>query len=232
MDGIWNRYIPVATDHDGKGGGYFIIFALVIIFFVLIGLRWNDGHREHHEHHEKNGWDSIAPFMAASMFNGNQSRNDANLGSCCRGPSLCEVEAQEMRDAKELMHDQDKNFAGLQHSMDLQGCETQKQVGLVIENQNRIALDAERQAHARDISEKNEKLAEYRAALTDEKAKNLHQETINALGHTNGRIDNVACELRNEFAQMSARMPERMPYYAAGGTPLVNACVPGDCRRS
>lgn len=195
------NYAGGRGDYGGGYGAGIFVFAILIIFIFAIFQGRRDGHGDH--------LTAMLPFLGRGGFGG---------GDGCHCPPKCTpVEDVAVANiAKEIVFTTGalKTQAAIDtgaiiHNNDVQTLEFEKCINGVIQNQNRLALDAERQFNMARMEDKNLTIA----ALTNQLTK---QEIIN-------NNDRQSGQLQHELDQIKYAMLKQPPFVPFGTFP---AAVP------
>lgn len=194
---------------DSGYGGYGFMF--IAIFLVVLFSLFRRGYGDDCGHVGTAG-------CVASGVGGLTAAADLmtfNRYSNYMDPELARIQREQEEQTCEVI----KGQAAIQHDIDNQTCEIEKGLFAVQKNCDRNALEAERQFTAYVADQKNEKIGELRLALAEKEAKLLQQETLSVM-------NNQFCLLNNRITRLDDQVLKEPPFYASGGTPYVNQCIP------
>lgn len=190
----------------GWGGGYggVILIAIILVIIAIAFLGRRDGYDHYgpmlagfgHGHHGKGCDDSCADKMTWSRF--------ANF----EDPAIAKVQTEIACTTGQIKTQNAVDTGAIIHALDQQTCEIKLGEAAIMQNQTKLAMEAERMFMGNQIAELREQKLELKGKL-------LQQETVNTINAGNSminhRLDGIECN-----------MAKRPPFYAAGGNPYIN----------
>lgn len=186
---------------SGLGGGYGgIILIAIILVLVFMGMGFRGGHGGFDGgfggHGRRGCDDSCADKMTWSRFANFEDPAIAGIAkevACTTG----QIKTQAAADTGAIIH-----------ALDQQTCEIKMGEMAIIQNQQKLAMDAERLFMGNQINN-------LRDANLELKGKILQQETVNTIQSGN-------CMINHRLDQIECGMVKHPPFYAAGGSPYIN----------
>ena len=192
--------IYMKEDHVGPGGGNYgggyggggghglYLLAILLVFFVVVAGLWGNKHHGgegygyggHHGH----GCDSNCADKAFL----NRVANFEN-------PADARIEKEIACGIGQLKTQAAVDTGAIIHNNDVQTLEIEKCIGRVIENQNRLALEAERMFTAAQLAEKNAQIAALGGQLNKQEIINNNDRQSCLLSH---RLDTIECKMSKE----------------------------------
>jgi len=181
--------------HGGHGAGLYLI-AILLIFFVVVAGIWG-GNR----HHDGGGHGGHRDGDCAGMMTINRYGNFMD-------PQLAKIETEIACRTGAIEKQNAVDTGAIVHILDNQTCQIKEGIAGVINNQNQLA-------HEQVVMALNQRIQ----SLQDDKlalgGKLLQQETVNVINAGN-------CAIGHRLDQIECRVPDRPPFYAAGGSPFIN----------
>lgn len=188
---------------SGIGGGYGgIILIAIILVLVFMGMGFRGGHGGHgdgygHGHGYGRGCeDSCADKMTWTRYANYEDPADARIEkeiACTTG----QIKTQAAVDTGAIIH-----------ALDQQTCEIKIGEMAIMQNQQKLAMEAERMFMGNQINNLRDRNLELKGKL-------LQQETVNTIQAGNGQIS-------HRLDQIECGMVKHPPFYAAGGSPYIN----------
>lgn len=200
----------LGSKESGYGGNFMLLAIFLLVLFVLFR---RDGAA---------GADAGGLISSATTLLSRASPADQiaiNRQANFVDPQIAELLRSQAVDTGTISGLIDRQTCDILRAVDQQGAQARQDTSRIVENQNRIALEAERLFNQRALDDLRDKNAELRAQVSERDSRILHGDTLNALGRSN-------CELNNRLTRIEDHMVKRPPFFAAGGMPLVSACVP------
>lgn len=185
---------------SGLGGGYGgIILIAIILVLVFMGMGFRGGHGGYDSYghgHGRGCNDSCADKMTWSRFANFEDPAIAGIAkevACTTG----QIKTQAAADTGAIIH-----------ALDQQTCEIKMGEMAIVQNQQKLAMEAERMFMGNQINNLRDKNLELKGRL-------LQQETVNTIQAGNGMIN-------HRLDQIECGMVKHPPFYAAGGSPYIN----------
>lgn len=186
----------------GGGGAGLFLFAIIVIFFVAIAGLW--GGRGRHDGCDgfvghRGRWgdeDSCADKLTWSRF--------ANF----EDPAIAQIQTEIACTTGQIKTQNALDTGAIIHALDQQTCEIKLGEAAIIQNQLKLAMEAQTLAMQNQIAELREQKLELKGKL-------LQQETVNTINAGN-------CQINNRLGQIECGMVKQPPFFAAGGSPFIN----------